>query len=373
MPKCIYCLKDENKTSFNNREHIMPQFLGKFTPLNPIIKGDLTCDRCNSIFSKLETNFKEDSEEGIYSQMLNLDNHGSIRLRGKNVKMKCISGIGEDFFNKTFPFLEVQNDKIVAVFKPHIKLKNYDGVYQIFIPETLKKIKQNKKKFLQIKERMKNLNKKDICIFADANYEGDNKNYNEIVSLLKNFGIINYKEKQGRYANLQNVKGKKLKVNMECTINKDIARVLAKVAFNYFAYCAKQDNREDILFSDEFSPIRNFIYGRDKNLRLKDIIRSIDKDFILGEEKIRDERLIAHIVTFNIDNGNIIASQTFFGKRVYEIIIGEAPQEFLVDNFGCGHVFDPFSKTIINLTQELPVNPTKEGVRASFGLFKRKR
>lgn len=102
MPKCIYCLKNNTQTTFNNCEHIIPQFLGTFSPLNPLFKGDLVCDQCNNTFNPLETNFKEDSEEGIYGQMLNIERNNSVRLRGKNVKLKFKSGIGSDFLTIDF-------------------------------------------------------------------------------------------------------------------------------------------------------------------------------------------------------------------------------------------------------------------------------
>jgi len=124
--------KDNLQTTFNNREHIIPQFLGKFSPLNPLFKGDIVCDQCNNEFSPLETNFKEDSEEGIYGQMLNIQGNNSVRLRGKNIELKFTSGMESNFFNNIFPFLRWNRDKFVIEIKPQVQLKNYEGIYQIF-------------------------------------------------------------------------------------------------------------------------------------------------------------------------------------------------------------------------------------------------
>ncbi|MEI7477396.1 MAG: hypothetical protein WCJ81_02475 [bacterium] len=56
---------------------------------------------------------------------------------------------------------------------------------------------------------------------------------------------------------------------------------------------------------------------------------------------------------------------------MYTVILGKAKKDFLVNNFGCGHVFDPFSRSIHNLTGTPRNNPTKEEIKTSFGLYKR--
>ena len=86
--ECLYC----RSQSIFNKEHVIPQFLGTFEPINPTLKtkDKLVCQNCNSkIFSLLETEFTEDSWEGITGQMLNLAGSNSVRIRGANVKMEC--------------------------------------------------------------------------------------------------------------------------------------------------------------------------------------------------------------------------------------------------------------------------------------------
>jgi hypothetical protein len=106
MAKCIYCNHTEDE--FND-EHVIPQFLGGFTPLNPILKKSdgLVCKKCNSkSFSALETILKEDSEEGRFSQQLNLQGNGSVRVRGHRVKMNLNTGDPNSSLNSMFPFLK---------------------------------------------------------------------------------------------------------------------------------------------------------------------------------------------------------------------------------------------------------------------------
>lgn len=142
--KCIYC---GSEGSFN-KEHVIPQFLGTFSPVNPTIQADdgLVCERCNShIFSALETEFTEDSWEGITGQMLDITGSNSVRIRGSNVRMECLSGMNDSFFNEIFPFLTKQDKKFVVDIKPQVKVRNYAGQngYQIFSLNALEKIKND--------------------------------------------------------------------------------------------------------------------------------------------------------------------------------------------------------------------------------------
>jgi hypothetical protein len=127
---------------------------------------------------------------------------------------------------------------------------------------------------------------------------------------------------------------------------------------------------ENLLYTHNFFRILSFIKG-DQNIKTKDIITSIDKDFMLYDEKIRGKRLLAHFITFKAEEDKIISEITFFGKIIYTVILGELPDNLKSDNFGCGHLFHPFLKTIHNLTQEPPLNPTPEQIKTSFGLYKR--
>lgn len=368
MPKCVYCLKDETQTSFNSREHIIPSSMGKFVPLNPTIKGDIVCDACNTkIFSPLETNFIEDTYEGVMSKMLNLDGSGSVRICGKNFKIEQISGLGEDFFDEMFYFLKWENNKIVVDLKRQIKLRNYDGGFQVFLPEAMERIKKDSSKFNEVKANLKKLKQKDIQIFAESP-----EAIKEIIELLKGFGI-NYKERESKGRPLSPNDKLELKQDYACKIDKNIARVFAKIAFNYFSYCAMQDNMEEILYGSEFDETRQFILTGN-NFPLKKIIPSINEEPILLEERTEGKRLIAHLINFLKDNGNIVTRMTFFGlPAIYKIVLGPIPPGLNKDSFGCGHAFSPFTREIYNLAQRQLKNPTENDIRLSFGLFKRTR
>ena len=369
MAKCIYCNKTD--AEFND-EHIIPQCFGGFEPLNLILKKSdgLVCKICNSkTFSALETIVKEDSEEGLFAQQINLGGSNSVRILGRRLEINSVPGFGDSFFNQMFPFLRIENGTIVADLKRQVKVKNYANGYQIFPIDALETIKNNGgSQFEKIKKRLSNVKGSEISLFSGGDTL-ENNDLDEIISLLKDFGV-NYNEKERKFEPNEKVQGQEWEINLQCTVDRDIGRVLAKIVFNYFTYCALQEEQVDSIYGEEFRKIRDFING-DETIPLKDIIISIDKDYILDIEKEREQRLILHIIVFEIKDGKILGRLTLFGKRVYEIMIGDIPVSLKRDAFGCGHVFNPFERTIHNLSQEPKENPTEEDMRATFGLFKR--
>ena len=368
--KCIYC---ESQNIFN-KEHVIPQFLGTFEPISPTLKtkDKLVCQNCNSkIFSSLETEFKEDSWEGITGQMLNFTRSNSVRIRGANVKMGCLSGLGDKFFDEIFPFLKEQNKKFVVDLKPQIKVRNYAGEngYQIFLFDALKDIKKNPKKFKRIKERIKTTGKNNFAIFTGGDSKEDDTQMNEAIALLKDYGIT-YNEKERKFVPVNPTENKQFEVNITCTITPNICRFIAKVAFNYFSFCALQDQNHTILYDSCFDKIKKFILG-DTKIERKEIITEVSNDPITYHEKESGKRFVGHIIVFFQEDGRIFSKLTFLGGKVYKVLLGTATNNFQTNNFGCGHLFFPFDKSIHNLTQLPKKNPTDEEIKQSFGLFRR--
>lgn len=363
--KCIYCLKDNNQTTFRTREHVIPQCLGRFKPLNPTIQGDVVCDECNKLFSPLEVNFTEDTYEGVHSQRLNLKKSGSVILRGKQFKIDRLSGFGDEFFIDMFPFLELKDGKIVTVPRSQIKLNRFRGGCRIFLPETLKAIKKDSKEFKKLADDMQKLSQKDMAIFAESHAEVET-----IIALLHEYGV-KYVEKESHYKMIEPDEQIFMEEEYKCSINLDIARIFAKIALNYFAYCAIQEGRTDILYLENFDKIRTFVHSG-KIEAVKEIISSINEEAILKEERDSGKRIVAHIINFLPEDGKIYIRMTFFGlPAIYKIELGTLPAELDIRNFGCGHAFNPFSFKINNLSQTPDIMLSKEEVNNSFGLFKR--
>lgn len=360
--RCIYCLKHNKETTFNSREHVIPRCLGRFEPINPSIKGDIVCDECNKRFSPLETNFTEDSYEGVVGQRFNLQGNNSVTVREKQFKIVRESGFSGDFFKDMFPFLELKDNKIVAVPKNQIKINRVSGGCRIFLPEALNAIPRGSKKFIKLSKDLQKLNQKDMMIFAENQIGLD-----KIISLLNEFGV-KYKEKESR--NEQIDPNIRINERYEISINFEIARVLAKIAFNYFAYCAVQEGMPSILYKNDFNKLRTFVHAC-TGAEVKEIVVSISEEPILKEEAVQKKRLIAHLINFLPEDGALFTRMTFFGLTIYKVKLGTLPEELNVKNFGCGHAFNPFDYRVVNLSQNQNLKTTRKELIKTFGLFKR--
>lgn len=365
MAKCIYCLRNENETKFSKREHVIPDSLGSFNH-NPTLLPEygVVCDSCNAGFSPLEANFIEDTWEGVQCQRLGLKNRSSVTIRGKNLKIERMSGFGDDFFDRMFFFLEFKEGKIVPVLKDQIKLKRFDDGYRVFLPEALESIREGSSEHRKKVEHFKKLNQKDMHIFAETR-EGVDR----MIGLLKKFGVT-YNEKAYQNHYLAPNTQLMLEEKYQCTLDMDIGRVLTKIAFNYLAYCAVQSGRTDVLYTQHFDCVRKFVALGEGEL--KNLIPSISEKPFLHEEATSGGRLLAHVIALSEEDGNVVARLTFLGlPTIYKIVLGSAPSEFRVFEFGCGHAFIPFNGAIINLSQRMPMNPTEDQMKLTFGLFKR--
>lgn len=369
MAKCIYCLKDGTETAFLTKEHVIPQSLGTFTPLNPNIKGDVVCDSCNTeILSPLEANFIEDSMEGFFAQRLNLNNRNSVTMKNDNFKVDTNSGFGHDFFNQMVFPLRPENEKLVPYPKTQVKFRGLGGQScRVFFPEALKQIKKDSKYFQKLSSDMKKLSQKDMCIFAETHDDMD-----EVIALLKDYGVT-YNEKERHHMPFEEGEKYELTEDYSCTVNHDIGRVLAKIAMNYFAYCCMQEGQESLLFLPNFDPIRNYIFKGEGKMR--DFIVSVNEDPITYEENQSKKRIVSHVINFVEEKGIVVSKMTFFGcPAIYKIILGKMPDGISTESFGCAHLFDPFSKRVINMANKpTPVELTPEQIRTTFGIQKRYR
>ncbi|MFA6446694.1 MAG: hypothetical protein WCW31_00360 [Patescibacteria group bacterium] len=361
-------MKDQNGATFTKREHVIMDSLGSFTPysLTLLPEYGVVCDSCNELFSPLETNFTEDTWEGVYGQRLGIKKRRSVVLREKNFKIKRVCGLGGDFFDQIFFFLELRDGKVVPVLKDQIKLWRSGTGYRIFLLEGLEAVKEGTSEYKKLVRHFKNLDQKDIHIFGETSEKVE-----QMKVLLMKFGV-NYKEKTSKGWAIPPGTMFELKEDVTCTLDIALSRILAKTAFNYFAYCAVQEGMQHILLGKEFSTLRRFIhegYGE-----LKQIIPSINEEPILGEEHATGGRFLGHVLSFLPENGQIVVHMTFFGlPAIYKVVLGDIPHGLDATFFGCGHAFNPFDGRITNLTQQMPANPTEEQIRLSCGLFKRER
>lgn len=357
LRKCIYCGQVEGVVTFNSREHVVPELLGSFE--NNLTLHGWVCDHCNRvIFNPLETRFKEDTDEGIQFQMHNFSDSPEIRIRNKNFKFSFDLGIEEKFFNETFPLLSYRDGGWKLLFLPQIKIRGYakDG-FIVLLVDKVKALPRDGKRFKKLKRLLRNYQSKDVSIFVHGE-EGDRKDLEEAIKLVHELGIA-YKpgtEKHMPFIGDGSDK-QRAEVKGEIIINYDVVRVIAKIAFNYFAYCAIFSGLTDVLYDENFSRIKNYILGRTE-LPIKEVL--IEKPTyvpILFEEHANRIRLIGHIITLANEGGNAVASISFVGRSVYKVLLGKLPEKLNRVDFGNGHIFDVRGGKIAGLTR----NPARRG------------
>ena len=187
-----------------------------------------------------------------------------------------------------------------------------------------------------------------------------------IIKLLNDLGI-SYNEKVRKYASNKNIEGKSIQINYKCTIDRDLMRVIAKIVFNYFIYCTEQDGSyyKNFLYEANFDKLRNFIYNGSGDW--KEIVKFSKQKAILDIEGDGSIRILAHTIQFTLKGDLIMAKISLFGQWIYEVEIGKYPLSTQT-KFGCGHMFDPFSKSIH------PIGPDKYSLNrltdSGFGWFK---
>ncbi len=357
MIRCVYCLQDDSKTTFNKREHVVPQSLGVFTPKTLLIEGDLVCDQCNTRFSGLETLFIEDTWEGMISKDVIRDRPRGLERRGKLFSHTTDFPSDQGIFDKYHHYLEMNEGKLVSKFVPQISLVDKVSGKKIVHPfSEIVKASNSKKKRLRVRY---NSRKFEIGIYALHDFQID-----EAIRILHDLEI-DYNEKERAQIKEQPTS---VKAEIHGTINPPITRVIVKVAFNYLVHAANEEGSTSELFGDEFNPLRAFVMGDDE--LFKDLLIDISPEPLLMTPEMKPVRYFAHILSFDEEEGFLMAKINFYGiPLIYKVCLGKMPIGWQKEKFGSGHLFDPVSKEIQQLIRapHFPKTPPP----LTFGLFQK--
>lgn len=344
----------------------MPACMGAFRPLNPTITATdgLVCDSCNGeTFNRLETIFTEDSYEGVLSQRLDLLPGKSVTLRDQRFKITKRLGFGDNFFNTMFPFLRPGAGGYEVELRNQVKVRGLASGSRVFLADRLAAMRPDSRAFRLVARDLRHIPSSNVAIFAESVTAVE-----DIVSVLQRLGI-QYSPRSIVQYNLPS--NEAVEEDYDGTIDSDIGRVLCKVAFNYFAYCALKCGRQDILYRTEFDALRRFLWLGEG--RLQDHITSFREQPILFKDRESEQDTLAHFVTFREVDGQVMSQLSFFASGfVYRIVLGALPPELAVAHFGCGHAFDPFGGAIFKLGQAAPTaDEVNKPVHRTFGLFNR--
>jgi len=369
MSICLYCGKNDGQVTFGGREHVIPRMMGSFEN-SPTLIG-FVCDECNSqIFSALETRFKEDTEEGLYLQMHDFGKAMQVRIRGNNLKLKASSGTMGDLFDLIFHFFVYQDGMWKVVPRSQIQIKSRDGVgLTILLFDEVRKLNRSSRKFFRLRNLVSSAESKNINIFTLEEKPDDDKNHAEAMELIKELGV-EYKQGTKKTESIENeaLPQKEFVMNLQATVGRDSARVIAKIAFNYFTHCAIKSGKPDAPYRQNFSRIRSYIAGQ-VELPVREVITEISDSTIVLDEVEAGGRVPWHTVTFSEEGGHVVARVSFVGRKTYTVDLGPIPEDLRSESFGCGHIFNPIGHKIHGLTQNSVLRGTMQ--ERGFGLYNR--
>lgn len=322
-----------------------------------LIEGDLVCDQCNTRFSGLETLFIEDTWEGMISKDVIQDRPRGLEQRGKLFSHTTDFPSNQGVFDKYHHYLEMNEGKLISKFVPQISLVDKVSGKKIVHPfSEIAKASGSKKKKLRARYKDR---KFEVGIYALHDEQID-----EAIKILRDLQID--------YNEIKREQAKEIpaSVNAEIqgTINPPITRVIVKIAFNYLIHAANEEGSTSELFGDEFSLLRAFIMGEDR--LVTDVLVNISPEPLLMTPEMKPVRYFAHILSFEEEDGCLMAKVNFYGiPLIYKIRLGEMPISWRQENFGSGHLFDPVSKEIQQLIR-VPHFP-KTSPPLTFGLFQK--
>ncbi|RTL37261.1 MAG: hypothetical protein EKK48_24475 [Candidatus Melainabacteria bacterium] len=302
----------------------MPQSMGTFTPKSLILIE--VCDACNNTFSKLETFFKEDSLEGFIAAQYQFRRDSSIRFRRDRLTFKNRMTGEQRVFDDMFPTLDPETGNAIPT--PQVVIHGKNGYSQVLFLKGLKDAKGFANRINWTGEE-----RESICVFA----KGDEQ-LGELIAELRNRGI-DYKELQQERLDL-NCDGH-FDCEFEGRLDREIMRVIAKIAFNYFAYCTIKSGLYDILYEDEFRAIRDFILSDSGKTPVVATRYSIA---MKGQE--HRSHIPFHFIRVSEQRGRIVAEVALFGHMKYVVELAKYPfRTASPSSFGLGHVFDLVKKT----------------------------
>lgn len=320
--KCIYCLRQD--TSFQGREHVIPQFLGTFPGNSLLLKS--VCDGCNSGFSKLESIFKEDSIEGFIASQYQIRDDSSIRFRKDRMKFRRVSGDQQSVFNSIFPFIEPSTGLTKAI--SQIVFDGSNGKSIVFLPKGFNDAKRFAKKL-----NWTGQGSPRIHIFAKGE-----EAIVEIISMLHQRGIT---YRQIASEQFSSTKQDFADFEFEARIDITIKRVIAKIAFNYFALSAIESGLQDCLYESNFDTIREMALGKNPS----NIVEVLNEGLCVTGFENR-AHIPFHLIRIFESQNSIWSELSLFGHLRYRVRIGS--YQFLTCDgraFGAGHQFNLLTRT----------------------------
>jgi len=316
-------LEKKNSASFTKGEHVIPESFGKFE--NNFVLHKVVCDECNQYFGdNLEIDLARDTYEGSIARY----DHGikkpsEFKTIGKKSRIKIRVKEGPLKGSYEYPIYMPQRGKICLEPLPQVGFLRADSSgYDYFLLDEIPSS-------IFFNNEVHNIsNPKGIltigCDHKTAEYALNRKGYY--------FGPEEDHEVAYIHPGPSRVYGKN---------DRKIARAIAKIGFNYLAYC----EGAKFVLQNDFNPIRKYIRtGIEPGFPFLRVSReAISPDEFLSGYRRKAHIIIAHRYFLNVSA--IFVSLSLFNWAMYTIRLVENPSN-KEKKILSGHLFNLVTKNV---------------------------
>lgn len=320
MPTCIYCLNTKDSSEFN-REHVIPEAFGKFE--HNFVLHNQVCTQCNELFGKtLDASLARESLEGLDRYDLGIKPpSGSTKFRaGGRVRGVIDEGPYKGAAVRWAPSPDGQAIALLPQ-QPQIGFSTQSSAYEWFNLDSL----PSRDGFRMHGSVVAKGTHVDILFQGVAEEEG--------TRLLEAKGW-SFKSASKRI----DVHGR-VRTMINVTVDREILRAIAKIAFNYFAHEYPQ-----LALMAQFNEIRGFVLaGTRGSAALVDMTPDATS-LIQGTES--NTRLVAHCVAVEWIGGHVVGHVTLGFRFRYRVTLASGGFLIAPTCVDSGHLFNLDSRII---------------------------
>lgn len=321
--QCIYCLEEKEKGEFTKAEHVIPESFGKFR--NNFVLHRTVCDECNQYFgNNLEIDLARDTYEGSIARYDHgIKKQSEFKTIGKKSRIKIRVKEGPLKGSYEYPVYVPQRGKVCLEPLPQVGfLRTNSSGYDYFLLDEIPSS-------IFFNNQVHNINnpKGILTIGCDHKTAED---------ALNRKGYYFGPEEAHEVAYIPPGPSKIYGKN-----DQKIARAIAKIGFNYLAYC----EGAKFVLQNDFNPIRKYIRT---GVRPDFPFLRVSREAISPDEFLLGYRRKAHIIIAHRNFLNVSAlfvSLSLFNWAMYTIRLvkdfSDKEKKIL-----SGHLFNLLNKNI---------------------------
>lgn len=322
--ECIYCMQTKSADMFN-REHVLPEAFGGYEHAR-VLNGAV-CEDCNSHFGRtIDLTLARGSEEGLQRYLHGIRPPNSIsQFRYDSVSLEYAEG--DDYEGALLRLVPDPQAPTGFRGEPHDQVgfakSDGSGFRWFRLPAVYN---GDWKSAEDIDWR------KGVKIYAE--------DHEAVRTFLEGEGISHPK---WRTMVRDSAPGSEVTVQQWAEITTDVKRVMAKIAFNFFAHV----HGPEVARRPQFDRVRRYIrYGEEADFDL--VETDLEEIFAPDTETPEGMRAAIHVVTVEqaVNAPAVIAQVQLFGGVRYQVVLSvEALKELVM----CGVVYNPADRQIYEL------------------------